>query len=109
METWAYADLGAIVPGDPPVTVRYFDTHPHISSKECTTIIALHDTGWNARFGYRGARISSKTFGSWNPTDEGTKPPPGPPSGSVQEAVPRSHRSVWAQLSEAPPFRQVYC
>ncbi|EJT96893.1 hypothetical protein DACRYDRAFT_112233 [Dacryopinax primogenitus] len=48
--TWSSADLGTLVPGDPPVTLRYFDTHPLPSNQdESTAIIALHGLGWNSK------------------------------------------------------------
>ncbi|KZO93879.1 hypothetical protein CALVIDRAFT_566110 [Calocera viscosa TUFC12733] len=47
--SWSTAQLGVLVPGDEPVSLRYGDTHPGRSDAEpYTTIIAFHGTGFNS-------------------------------------------------------------
>ncbi|EJT96890.1 hypothetical protein DACRYDRAFT_112230 [Dacryopinax primogenitus] len=47
--TWSTADLGVVVDGDDPITLRYGDTSPERSATPpYTTIIALHGSGFNA-------------------------------------------------------------
>lgn len=47
--TWSTAHLGVLIPGDPPVDIHYFDTHPGRTADEpYTTIILHHGMAWNS-------------------------------------------------------------
>ncbi|KZT58710.1 alpha/beta-hydrolase [Calocera cornea HHB12733] len=50
--TWSTAELGVLVPGDPPIHLQYFDTSPKPPSGAYTTLILVHGTGFNSRIWY---------------------------------------------------------
>ncbi|KZT58711.1 hypothetical protein CALCODRAFT_232268 [Calocera cornea HHB12733] len=47
--SWATADLGVLVPGDPPTKLYYLDSHPVPPEGPYTTLVAVHGTGFNSR------------------------------------------------------------